>query len=605
MRINLNGNYYELKVGTEIKRRPLVEWPDNIRLDGQQQRKDRSLLSSWAIDSWQNGLGLERMNVALSSNQYRLWDIENCDTRDPSHIVLSPQFITPSIVASRGDLDLPLQYLGELYFCETQGTAGNIGVAHKFNPPNTLGSFRGISGNYGSLTSIMAVGGDIFFTYARDTAQRLGKTATLGGGLVEGYSATYSGLVWPQLAELGGTIHCITYQETDRTLYYHLADNALAYGTMTFKQAMAVGTYLAPLIGDGLNIYASTPRGIYEFTNSPSLIVDTSRAQDLNCRQVMFGQGLYFKNKKSLIEVDLSGVTTRGVGYDLEDGLPTEKFGEITAVCSSWKNIFAAVKGGTYSHILTRDQDGVWQYYARVPTAGLWIRDMFLSDAPDAIDRLWCIFGNYGYPGYFLNPMVTPLRAPTYSYVPTGHFSPPIFDGGLGEIPAGFYDTSLIADGMGGSNIITMLYGLNGGNPVSTLGVVATNTQTHTFGSPYGLEGYRIQPDFMLAGANSGTTPIFREAIVHYLKIPKERLSFNFTVDLKETARRQVRPLEDVIGSLNYERQLRTMIPFWYGQIGTKNVRVLQAPGVDELDVQDIYEGERTGQVDVTVAELL
>ena len=81
MKVHLDGHEFELVTGTGVNRQPIVEWPQNTRLDGQQMRKDRSLISSYVVDSWKNGLGIERQNTALSAHDYRLWDAENVDTR--------------------------------------------------------------------------------------------------------------------------------------------------------------------------------------------------------------------------------------------------------------------------------------------------------------------------------------------------------------------------------------------------------------------------------------------------------------------------------------------------------------------------------------------
>ncbi len=279
--------------------------------------------------------------------------------------------------------------------------------------------------------------------------------------------------------------------------------------------------------------------------------------------------------------------------------------GEITAMASSWNRIFAAVQGATYSHILTMDTNKIWQYYTRIPTAGLWVRELFLSDAPDAIDRLWVIFGNYEFPGYFLNPMVNPLQAGTYSYVPTGHFTYPIYGGDLPEENGAFFDIAQTADGMGGSNIIHILYGINGDDPVTTLGVIATTNLAITFASPVGIEAHRLQPEFVLAGANSGTTPIFRQAIGHYLKQPDQRETYDLEIDLEQTSRIYVKSLEDVIGSLNSERETRTLMPFQYGQIATRYVLALNMPFDEETEDENIFGSEREGTARIRLAEIL
>jgi hypothetical protein len=348
-------------------------------------------------------------------------------------------------------------------------------------------------------------------------------------------------------------------------------------------------------------MYAQLPDGIYDFDETPTNIINTQRSQDLNGAQIMFNSKLYFKNKYSLIEYDGANLNSRG--YDLRDSLPSDKWGEITALTSSFKFIYAAVKGLSYSHLLTFDENRTWQYYAKIPTMGLWVRKLMLSSTPDSIDRLWVLFGNHGYPGYFLNPVTNPLVAGTYSYVPTGHFTPPKYDGGLSEISGGFYSLNVSGDSIDASNKITCFYGINANEPVTSLGIVVSTSQTILFGSPNGIDAYKIAPKFMLTG--SGGSPVFRKAIINYLKDPDKRETFEFTIDLDKTSQRETRPMECVIGSLTYEANVKTLLPFWYGFTGTRHVKLINNPFSEKVDNQQIYESERGGKAQIKLAELI
>ena len=367
--------------------------------------------------------------------------------------------------------------------------------------------------------------------------------------------------------------------------------------------AEAVGTNLSPMVTDGVTVYAMTPKGLYDFDTTPGIVVSTERSADKNPVLSMFEDVVYIKNKKSLIQYNGTNVINKG--FDTRQGLVSEKFGEITAMAPTWQWLFAAVKGATYAHILTMDRSNNWQYYARVPTPGIWVRDMFLSDSPDGIDRLWLLFQNYNYPGYFLNPMINPLQAGTYSFVPTGEFTPPRHDGGMAEIQAGYFDMSVIGDAIAGGNKIISYYGIDNASPNATLGVIGSNTQSFIFGSPIGTQGYKIQPRFMLCASASGTTPVFRKAIIHYLKDPNRREMFDFDIDLEKSANFQQNPLEQIIGALGSAANSKTLIPFWYGQIATKYVKVLNYPTIEEVESQKVLEGERIGYIRMRVAEIL
>jgi len=619
MKVFLDGHQFELKSDTGVIRTPLVDFPANIRLDGQQQRKDRTLLSSWAIDRWSGGLGIERLNVDVASSLYRYWDAENVDTRWSGQIILSPAFNTVTPVPSRGDVNVPLLYSDDLYFIESANTGGSesgydsIGVAYKFVAPNTLGSnvnlgiARGSFG-VGSVSVSKAFGLKIVaVAHIEDPnvgrEDRVFHIASLGAVASYHYDLNQqAGAIKPKIEDLGGTPHILHYSPEKETVQFVIGDDALTTYSTVASLSAVIGSYLAPLETDGLTMYAQLPQGVYNFDATPAKIIDTQRSMDKNVSQVLFQNYLHFKNKYSLMRYD--GTDVLSVGYDLEDGLPSDKWGQITAQTSTWKYLFAAVRGATYSHILTMDRDYAWQYYARMPSPDLWVRDMFLSDSPDGYDRLWCIYGNYGKPGYFLNPMVNPLQAATYSFVGIGDFTPPIFDGGMGEEKGAFYDITLTTDKVN-PNAITVAYALDGATSFTDLGTVATTTETLVFGSPYGLEGYRIQPRFTLSNvAVAGTTPVFRQAIIHYLKDPDKRESFDFTVDLERTARDAGKPVEAILGTLSAIMNKKPLMPFQYGQVATKAVKVLDIPSSEEVEEDRVYGSERIGEVRIKVAEI-
>ncbi len=638
MKIVLDGHGFELKSDTGVMRTPLVEWPTNTRFDGQQKRKDRTLLSSYVIDDWSGGLGIERENVENANHATRLWDAENVDTRFPSQIILSPAFTFCTIVPSRGDLNLVLQHLDQLYFVETTrsvtvpvaSSTGLWGYAYKFTAPNIVGSYnslgviKDIVGNgtssFGSISAVYSSGQKIGAIIAHQNVYDVGSAsvhyniltefAAIGSLYTVASAGRFdSGIHYNRLgrmSDLSGTIHFLEHSTTNQ-VRFGIADQSFITPDVKVAKDSTIGSYLAPLVNDGINMYTYLPEGIYDFDITPNIVVSTQGARDKNAQQVMFKNELYFKNSYSLIHYD--GVNLKGVGYDLEDGLPSDKMGEITAMTSNYKWIYAAVKGATYSHILTRDQGGAWQYFARIPSAGLWVREMFLNNSPDAIDRLWCLFDNYAYPGYFLNPVKNPLVAGTYAYIEFpafGYFDKPIIDGGLGEIKAGFYDISTSWKGFLNANIPGFVYyGLDTAIPTQVyLGYIPTINHTFIFGSPYGIEGYRIQTRLALRTNTAGTTPIFNNAVIHYLKDPNKRESFEFTIDARETARHIGLPQEAILATLSQIMDTKTLMPFYYGLVATRQVKVLDIPSQEDIE-NDELGGERNAFVRLRVSEIL
>ena len=430
------------------------------------------------------------------------------------------------------------------------------------------------------------------------------KVPTLGeiGTQISNYSADFSRGGY--LSDLGGTLHFLTYNLGNGFYSFAVGNSILGSVGDVLQLAGVVGTYPSPLVSDGVKVYANLPNGIWNFNAAPSKLVNSEHSLDYNPMQVMYRNYLYFKNKNSIIKYD--GTDTTSIGYDLDDGLPSDKMGEATSMVANWKFLYAAVKGATYSHILTYDGTG-WQYFARWPTAGVWIKRMVLSNLPDAILRLWCFPGNGDqWPGYFLNPLVNPLQAGTYSYVPSGYYMPPVFGGGMPEEPGGWYRTVVSGEGITGTNDVRIRYGLDGVVPGTLLGLAGSLHSSLLFGSPVGIEAYRLQPEIGLFRnpADTGTTPVVRETLVNYLKDPTKRYNFDVEIDLEETAKKWVNPVEAVIGSLNFVTNLKTLAPFWYGQIATTYVKVLDAPFSEETDNVRYYETERTGFVRIRLAQI-
>ena len=645
MRIYLDGNTYELAAGTVVKRSPIAEWPDNVRLDGQQQRKDRRLISNWAINDWSGGLGCKEINVGSTINLMKFWDAENVDTRW-SGLILSPAFQTCTIVPSRADLGLAIDFQNNVYFAETtyvDGTTSNLqGLTlsliptklYKYTSPTVIGSYSNLGvisvylkndagdkniqcgslcGLYSEPNKIIAAlrcyqdSQSISTINVNSTSifyfDNIGSRA--GGNIMgSGPALVYIAPINPsmEITDKTGTLHFLWAEGNNMQMA--IMDAGMTTIDRVASISSIIGTRIVPMITNGVDVYAQLSNGIYNFDNTPAVEINTKNAQEPNGAMELFLNRLYFKNRKSVIEYDGSDTISRG--YDLGDGLIPEKYGEITAMCSSWKYNFAAVQGGTYTHILAMDRNLSWQYFARMPSPGLWVKKMFFSNSPDGIDKLWCIYHNYPNPGFFINPLSDPLAAATYSFVPTGQITMPLYGGDLPEESGAFYSTSIIGNGITPSNSITAQYYLNRLDvAVSTLGIIGTQIESLKFGSPYGIEGYKLAPSFILSSSNTGTTPVFKQAVIQYIKDPDIREQFDFTIDLNLTADNEVKSKESVLGSLSYELGKRTLMPFWYGNIGTRHVKVIDMPGEEDVIDQRILEGEREGQIRIVLGEIV
>ena len=623
MRIFLDGEVYEIKAGTKVEIQPIEDWPESSRFDAQQYRKDRREVSSFTLDSHRNGLGIQVQNTALAAHAARLWDVENIDTRLDGQMLLSPQLFDSSIVPSRGDLGIPVVYKNELYFVTTNHPGGSMagvdddqpGWWYRYDPATEqIGSYRRMIpsnslGNIGSIHGLFVRGDEAFFVYRANNEHRwtfVQMPDAAGGnkdnlpGLLGSYTGNFP-YPWRAI-ELAGTTHLLGYDSVQDAHLFAMVQAAGTANSFVGSAPGLAGSYVAPLRTDGVTAYAALPDGIWDFDDTPNKLVDAGRSLERNPAQVMLSNKLYFKNDLSLLEY---GTTISSVGYDRDAGLPADKMGEITAMTSTFDKAYVAVKGGTYTHILTKDVAHVWQYYARVPTAGLWVKDMFFSDAPDGLDRLWLEYGNHSIPGFFLNPVVNPLQAGTYSHVPTGHATWPDFDGGMAEEPGAFFDWATTMDAVG-SNTGIVQYAVDGTTGFATLGVIGTGQARFLFGSPAGIEAHRLQARVILSrdSAQVGTTPVLRQQNLHYLKIPAKRDQFFATIDVDKTAN-AIRPAAAVIGSLRYLRDKRTLSPFNYGQVATTWVRLLGMAAEEETPNRSVLETERGGTWKIKLSEIV
>jgi hypothetical protein len=161
---------------------------------------------------------------------------------------------------------------------------------------------------------------------------------------------------------------------------------------------------------------------------------------------------------------------------------------------------------------------------------------------------------------------------------------------------------------------LDLFYGIDGNTPTTSLGQLVAQEawqnggegiKTFLMGSPYGLSARSIQLRFRLEDMTIGSSPIFRDAVTHYLKDPDKRESFDFTIDLNKTARERGNSLESLYGTLDAIRDKKTLVPFWYGHIGTKSVKVLDIPSNEKVDNDQIFGGERDGMIKIRVSEII
>ncbi len=621
MKVYLDGQVYELAAGSAINRSPITEFVPNTRLTGQQARSDRTDLSSWVWNDWSGGMGSEIMKNPQQVKMYHYASM--LDTRWPSHIYIQPAIQIPDIVPSRGDLSTSFEWLGNLYFV-TELPVGTSHIVFKWFPgSNSLASYGNLyaigsmawGGSLSAIHYVKNLGGTLGFISSNpgENCYRWLVTATLGGTIsvpadANGrITATYGVSTYPpQVIDMAGTLHVLTFMPNKISFSIGREDAGAPFDIVRVIPVM-MGSYIAQLQTEGQNVYAQLPDGIYNFDLTPELIVSTERTLQKNGVTAMFRNRLHFAVGNSLMQYD--GQDVYSVGYDRNDGLPFGWMGPVTAMVGAYRWLFTAVTGGSqYNKIMTMDENGIWQDYWEYLGANP-IKEMFFSNISDGIDRMWVRLVGNNKPYYLKYPFNEPLSVASYPQDASGFIVLPRFDGDMFEEKAGFYDTWCDVDSP--VDIInpaqtTFKYGLDGSLPnTNTLGAF-TQRQALVFGSPYGAEGYTIQPELDFASSTPNyNSPQFRQLIIRYLKVPKPREYWDFTIDLKKTAKEWVRPVDDVLGSLSYLQNKRILSPFWYDHVATKNVRVVTSPSKETTEDTKFVEGGRTGNISLRVSEVI
>ncbi len=175
---------------------------------------------------------------------------------------------------------------------------------------------------------------------------------------------------------------------------------------------------------------------------------------------------------------------------------------------------------------------------------------------------------------------------------------------------AGIYSIFLGADELNTQQRILVQYGIDGAPPQTTLSTGTIGNEEILFAKGVGTIAYYIQNRFFLnRGTQTGTTPIMRNGILKFLKIPNKRDIFDLTIDVEETykARRAKVSTEDILLEIGSLAKSRIQLPFKYGKIATRLVLVDEAPGqeFDEELPNTQLEQDRSGLVSIRLMEML
>ncbi len=639
MKIFLDGNTYELDGG--VQREAIPEWPQFQPDIGKRRREDRSYISSYAKESWSGGFGILKSLPEVDLD--RFWDAD-AETRFPGQIT-PPILIVQDNITPIANLHSP-EYYGPDYYAVTAGSGIAVGslwahYLYKYDP--TIGW-----GSYGCIATMPAYPGTQLKSLGIKTSgdgAYLVSCCWTNTGSLSSFPTYPMALLWNRfqvgslIGTYGGQVATI---QPDRAKMSNLPGDTFASMSITASNRPTY-TWEHKSYGEGLaglgDIRATGEiRGIAPFST-----VEGTYTKIWSFREGLFkdilaigprktildmkhlsgefaGLGLNNWNRNLFIPVDRGiliytpAAEVIAIGPEEDDGLTESKSGPITASALSLRYIFFGKSGNSIkkANIQIFDQLS-WHSIWEDNVVNRYINDMLVSRVNN-IDRLH-FFVNVGTLleiggatlAYHLPYVLSnPITEASLSVATQGYFTDSQFQGYTPELPGGFYRVSIQGEGLGGANKITVCYGLNGAAPVTTLGQVSSSGQWLNFGT-VGTQGNYIQMKYILErGTLAGTYPQFKMAVMEYIKNPPLRESWLFTINNNKTAKELQLSEEQVLSNIRTSQQKNTMIPFNYGAMGTRNVRVESALAQESvIENMPSFEAERKSLIQVRLVEML
>ena len=654
-----------MQAGTGIQASPLPDYGTQFRTTGRQSRADRAYVSSWEFGDCSKGLGIKNMDVGNEKDTRSYYE-SHLWVHHPGQITLGPLFITPTIInAAVATFHKPthlFSWKNNVYaVVQPSGAVGSALVYKYFAPSNAFAShsimgFQGTSsGQIVSIREVQVFENDL---YVADTDA----IHVLGG--IGSHS-----LVFPSVMTLGPAVQILPTGSLRKPWALLTGSNNCIPLVPSGTPTASVGSsglrlentpsvafqgipshydlWSSPMAYDQGKVYFAVPDGLYEMDQArcPRRL-DTSSFMEGNPHMALYDNLLYHKLGKQLLQYNPDTNAVADKGYERRQGLPkmaNEDYainrhalsGEITALYSTYKYLFAAVHVGTGLQSLPRSPyvmlydkgEDAWHYLGQsgqLPyntEPGKIVNRMLISNAPDGAERLWFLYRDIGAnhsnfaPSFIFNPLTNPLGAPTHAFATYGELSFPFFHGGLPEMPGAWLNIGM--HGQIASTTLTDDFRADifllavGTNQMTTYKVASINYAPY-FGKiappqgGYGILANIVQPILALQrDANAATGPIVYSITLDYFKQPPRRMSYSFMVDIEATADKTQRPPERVIADIESARDYVGSMPvFWYGQVPTKTVHLLETNYLDFLLPQRDFAGERKSTIAVKLAEL-
>lgn len=610
MQICLNGLQYELEGA--IERSTLPEWTNAQVTTGKRLRTDKAFLSVYAKEQWDGGLGVLRQIPEMDED--RFWD-SDAETRFPGQIT-PPILAIQDTITPAAPLHNPFYMADELYALSNPGgLTATAAYVYKFTPGSGWGSYCLIAtqGPVHCAVEVVTAGISVISAYLN--TKRISRYAISGVPTLQ--EASYTGSM--------GTIifgKAIKISDTQR-VFAALGDNSkvsVYYDELETKfllKAGIGGIEILPveLVGTAA-ILVGVSDGVYgnvRVSQSLPYISDLGLASKLNCR------GMTAWNGKVYIPLENGSVLAYlppqvvDIGPETEDGLSEELSGPITATAKSNQNLFI----GKSADIITRKaailswDELAWNFLWKDDVTNRCIADMIHSFLY-GIERLHFFISptpsNLGATLVYHLPYVgrNPISTPSLSVATQGYFTDSQFFGYTPETENTFLRLWIQGEGISSFNTITALYGINGATPNATLGIINSVPTFLKFGD-LGTKGNYIQLKYLLTrGTLEGTYPQFKFSSLEYVKVPDNREIFNMAIDVLASSRKYGRDEETILSELKTAEQTVSLIPFWYGKVATKSVKITQISSQEQvLENQVSIEQGRKSLVRLQLAELI
>ena len=605
MKIVLNEHEYELREGRFVTREPLDEFPEHLRLTGQQERGGRVLMSNWWIENFESGFGCEKMDINSERQKSSFWDSEvDTSIRGQTCLPAKSQMASVGLGASYFPRWL-YNYGGSLYGLNVNATGAYyrsryVGTwvaeasgqlprsAYSEDPCRVAPNLTYEGGAAHFLWTALESNGttQIYYDY----------------GLVPNpsISATWKAEV---LSKYGTNFSLISAHKCPVSKFWSLigglpTSNFLRLfntkGSIIGEADFPVGAIRnsIPFLGqdgyEGLFLFypnqVTCIEDIQSLNSTTSTLVETpyinlmGADDENNAREVVvFSNYLIFPVQDSLLAYAANGEII-DIGLNAFEGLPEAKVGKVVNLCSSMRQLYAGIFGAGKTCIYKFDGIG-WHWVGRTASVGTVASIYILSHLGD--DAIWHA-GNIGTLTHFDYPFVNPLHCAGYSFETTATITLPQFDGGMPNMKGVAFGFAVDGD-FNASKTLGIHFGVDGGDPTFYIGEASQSGLNYfQIGGGLGATHTRFQPKFVLKGTAT-QSPNFRSAVLEYLKFPPTRETFAFDVDLVKTASANLQSVKALTEQLLTARDSLNLIPFQYGSWATTYLKILRMTGLEEI----------------------